>query len=64
MGRRLAGCAQGREKKGEERGCGPPVGGEKEREGEEKGGQLGWAQRKREGEGKRKQNQKAFEFEH
>jgi hypothetical protein len=41
MGRKLAGCVQGREKKGEERGCGPPVGGEKERKGEEKGGQLG-----------------------
>jgi hypothetical protein len=50
----------GKEGEREEGDRGPGCRGEKREEG---GGQLGWAQRRREGEGKRKQtNQKTFEF--
>jgi hypothetical protein len=52
---KLAGCTQGREKKGEERGCGPGCRGRKRKEG--RGGRwpAGLGPKEKRGRGKRKE---------
>jgi hypothetical protein len=52
-------AARGGEGRGR-RGAAAGLPGEKGRKGEEGGGRLGWAQRRREGEGKRKKKDKCF----